>query len=235
LSIHLTSNSVQEGDLGQVDVPVTVVLTGATYLPVTVNTSWSEGQNSLPHAGALQFAPGETQKTFTVSYTANTTPEPNRTIYVTLSNPQNATLAASSTTVTIVDDDSPAVPVLNLFPSTTRVQEGDSGIRQIPVSVDVKGSIQAPVSVSYSWTDSSVGGGTPHTGTLQFLPGQRERFFDVSYTANETLEPDRTINITLSNATGATIGIAQATITITDDDAVPPPAGVPSRRRGVRH
>jgi len=233
LSIQLASSSIQEGDLGQVDVPIAVVLTGTTYVPVTVTAYWREGQNGPSHATALQFAPGETQKTFTASYTANTTPEPDRVIYLSLSGAQNATVPANPTTLTIVDDDSPTVPVLNLFPSATTVPEGNSGTRQIPVSVSVKGSIQQTATVAYSWTENSAAGAIPHTGTLQFLPGETQKIFDVSYIANTTPEPARTINVSLSNASGATIGIAQATITITDDDSPPPPT--PSRRRSVHH
>jgi hypothetical protein len=322
LSIVLPSSSVQEGDNGKVEIPITVKLTGATLLPVTVNAYWFEGEyTSVSNGSVLQFAPGETQKTFIVSYMANTTPEPDRILSMHLWNATNATassdpltltivdddfagvsvadasvvenagkvivplqlsrssskpvtvtyetrngtaLAGSDYTatsgtvtvtggssitipilddavaepikafevvltsvsggkldrataaITIVDDDSPtAQAVINLSPTVTVMQEGDSGSHDIPVDVTITGVTQQTVSVSYSWSEN---GGAAHTGTLQFAPGEARKSFNVSYTANTTPEPDRRIDIKLLNPSGATIAVANATITIPDDD-----------------
>lgn len=320
LSLQVPSSSVQEGDVGEVDIPITVKLTGATSLPVSVYWSWTEGYPA-GHYGVLQFAPGETQKTFTASYTANTTPEPDRTLTVYLGTATNATVATSSATITIVDDDFAGVSVgdasvvesagkvvvplqlsraslkpvtvtyetrngtaiagsdytatsgsmtvtpgssitipilndtvpepikefevvltsvnggkldrsvaavaivdddssagqavLNVSPSTTSVTEGDTGTHDIPVNITLTGATQQTVSVSYTWSEAAK---SPHTGTLQFAPGETQKSFNVSYTANTTPEPDRRISITLSNASGATIAVANATIAIVDDD-----------------
>ena len=57
-----------------------------------------------PAGAMLTFAPGETTKTISVTVNADTTPEPNETFFVTLSNPVNAVLARARAKVTIVDD-----------------------------------------------------------------------------------------------------------------------------------
>src|SRR5207248_3309066 len=57
LSLQLPSTSVSEGDGGQVGIPITVKLTGATSLRVTVNWYFSEGQYGAARTGELQFAP----------------------------------------------------------------------------------------------------------------------------------------------------------------------------------
>jgi hypothetical protein len=110
LSWQLPSTSVSEGDAGRVDIPITVKLTGATSLPVTVNRLFAEGLNGVYHTGELQFAPGETQKTFTASYAANTIPEPNRFLTLHLWNANHAALPADSR-ITIADDDFAGVSV----------------------------------------------------------------------------------------------------------------------------
>ena len=63
-------------------------------------------------SGTVTFAPEELQNTISVPLIDDGEREPNETFTVTLSNPQNATLAQSSATGTVRDNDQPPPPPL---------------------------------------------------------------------------------------------------------------------------
>jgi CSLREA domain-containing protein len=72
----------------------------------TTNGTAMAGSDYTATNGTLTFVPGETSKTFTVPIVDDTLGEPNETLTVTLSSPNNATLGAPDmATLTIVDDD----------------------------------------------------------------------------------------------------------------------------------
>lgn len=64
---------------------------------------------------------------------------------------------------------------------------------------------------------------TAATQTIQFIPGQTRRTFSVDVLADNSDEGDETFSVRLSNATGATISRAVATVTIRDRTS--PPGG----------
>lgn len=72
----------------------------------TVDGSATAGSDYAATTGTLSFAPGETQKTFTVAITADSLDEDEETFQVQLKNPMGAiTTLGQPATVTIGDDD----------------------------------------------------------------------------------------------------------------------------------
>jgi Tol biopolymer transport system component len=66
------------------------------------------------------------------------------------------------------------------------------------------------------------------SGTLHFAPGEGSKNINVPIIDDAYVEPDESFNVSLSNATGATLGGQQtATVTILDNDTSPPGAPVP--------
>lgn len=61
------------------------------------------------------------------------------------------------------------------------------------------------------------------SGTLRFAPGETSKTIDVPILGDLVLEPDETVELTLSNPGGAIIGAATALGTIRDDDDHTPP------------
>jgi hypothetical protein len=117
--------SIIEGNTGQTPLTVTVNINRApaageavTVNYFTVDGSAISNRDYVPAAGQLTFPAGSTVgQTFTVFIRANTTPEPNRTFIIFLTNPVNARVGNPvSATVTIVDDD-PPVPTSTPTPT----------------------------------------------------------------------------------------------------------------------
>ena len=88
-------------------VPFVVSLSAASAKTVTVDYATSTaggdtaaGGDFTETSGTLTFTPGQTRKTFTVPTVADDVDEENETFTVTLSNPNNATLAPGAATAT---------------------------------------------------------------------------------------------------------------------------------------
>jgi Calx-beta domain/Bacterial Ig-like domain (group 3)/IPT/TIG domain len=227
LSLQLPSASVPEGDAGRVDVPITVKLTGATSVPATVSWVFSEAQTGASRTGELQFAPGETQKTFTVSYTANTLPEPNRTITLHLFNPKNATASNDATNLTIVDDDFAGVSVADVS-----VNESAG---KVVVPLQLSRSSQKTVTVTYETRNGTALAGADYvvtTGTITVGQSSSITIPIVNDAFHESLEA---FEIVLTSVNGGKLERATAAVIVIDDDTGAPPPPATPRRRSAPH
>ena len=77
----------------------------------------------------------------------------------------------------------------------------------------------APVTVDWATADGTATAGSDYTaatGTLAFAAGETEKTVEVATTADAEAEAAETLALTLSNASGATIGNGGATGTVTD-------------------
>lgn len=101
---------IKEGNRGQKSAVFNVSLDSASDQPVTVHFATSNGtakasKDYKPASGQLTFNAGETIKSIRVPILGDTTPEPDETFTLSLSNPANASLGNSQATGTIVNDD----------------------------------------------------------------------------------------------------------------------------------
>jgi len=227
-SLQLPSASVPEGDVGPVEIPITVKLTGPTSLPATVSWYFGEGQSGAFRTGELQFAPGETQKTFTASYTANTLPEPNRDMNLHLFSPKNATASTDSVHITIVDDDFAGVSVADASVVETA--------GKVVVPLQLSRSSRKLVTVTYETrSGTAFAGGDYVTTTGTITVGQNSSITTpiIDDPFRETLEA---FEVVLTSVTGGKLDRSTAAVIIVDnDDSGPPPPPVPPRRRSAPH
>src|SRR3954447_4355223 len=199
---------------------ITVKRTGATNIAASVNYSTagggtaSAGSDYPPTSGTLNFAAGQTQKTFTVAITPDTTDEPNETVNLSLSNGATAELS-------IVDDDNPTESV-QFSDTSYSVNEADG---TATITVELSHALGVATTVHYATSDDSATAGSDYTaasGTLTFAAGETQKSFDVPILNPGTPDPedDEAITLTLTTpGTSLMLGDpSTATLTITDDD-----------------
>jgi hypothetical protein len=109
-SVSIGDVSAPEGNEGTTPFSLAVTLSAPARQAVTVDYSTADGSATAPSdyaaaTGTVTFGPGETTKPVVVGVVGDPVTEPDETFTVTLSNPRNATLAKSSGTGTIVDDE----------------------------------------------------------------------------------------------------------------------------------
>ncbi|MCB0932973.1 MAG: hypothetical protein KDB71_13895, partial [Mycobacterium sp.] len=132
----------------------------------------------------------------------------------TVSKWQNLITAAQST---------PTVSIAN-----ATVAEGNSGTSTLGFTVSLSQAASSPVTVGYATANGTATAGSDYTatsGTLTFAPGVTSQKVNVSVIGDTAVEPTETFTVTLSSPSGAKLGTATATGTITNDDVA---ASLPS-------
>jgi hypothetical protein len=199
----------------------------------TASGTATAGTDFAAASGALNWADGESgNKTVTIAITNDAAVEPAETFTVALANAAGAILGTPATvTVTINDDDVPPPGTLALSAATYSANEGQGSIT---ISVTRTGGTAGAASVNYAATAGTATAGADFTatsGTLNWADGDgAAKTFTVAILDDSVDEPNETVTLALSQATGATLGTpATATLTIVDNDA---PATTVVRARG---
>ncbi|HWS70541.1 MAG TPA: Calx-beta domain-containing protein, partial [Thermoanaerobaculia bacterium] len=234
LAFQSVSTSVPEGDDGLVDMPVTVKLTGATSLPVTARFSWTEGEFGASHLSVVEFAPGETQKTVVVSYAANTLPELDRKLAMSIFAPTNATIPVDRATITIVDDDFVGISVAD----ASAVESAGT----VTIPIQMSGVSRKQVTVTWETRNGTAFAGSDYvtrSGSITIdsnvTSGSNTRSISIPLLNDTSSESLETFEIVLTSVHGGKLDRATAAIAIVDDDAAVAPGPVPPRRRAAPH
>ncbi len=115
------------------------------------------------------------------------------------------------------------VPAIQFNGASFNVNEAD-GFATIDVTR--LGDTAAPATVNFTTTDGTASQRIDYTlaaGTLTFAAGQVNSSFNVLVINNVKVDGSRTVNLNLSNPTGAPLGTpASVVLTIADNDSVPP-------------
>jgi hypothetical protein len=223
------SSSSYNATEGQGPVGITAYLTGTPTQTVTVNYATSNGTGLAEidygaTSGTLTFGPGQTSATFTVpilddNQVGEASPE---TVNLTLSNPVGATLGTPSKATLDIVEDNDVLPTVQFSAATVNAGELQ-GTANVTVTLSPAGN--QSVTVNYATSDGTGLAGTDYgatSGVLTFSPGQTIANFQVSILddklPNET-SPE-TVNLTLSNPSGATLGSpSSAVLDINEDDS----------------
>jgi hypothetical protein len=208
---------------------ITVTRTGGSSGSVTVNFATSDGtanagSDYTATSGTLTFADGETSKTFTVPIIDDTLVEPDETVNLTLTSPTGGATLGNQTSATLTihsDDVAPAVLQFSAASYTVNENQGTATI-----TVTRTGDTSAAASVNFATSNGTATAGADYTatsGTLTFAAGDTSKTFTVPIIDDTLIEPDETINLTLTSPAGATLGTqSTATLTIHSDDVAQP-------------
>ncbi|MCA9047515.1 MAG: hypothetical protein KDA89_02230, partial [Planctomycetaceae bacterium] len=200
-----------------------VTLNAAPTSNVTVNYATASGtatsgSDFTAKTGTLTFTPtGALTQQITVATTDDTAVESAETFTVTLSGASGATIGTASGTGTINDNDTAALPVLSIGNAAAVTEGGTSTF-----TVTLSAAPTANVTVNFATAGGTATSGsdfTAKTGTLTFTPtGALTQQITVVTTDDTAVESAETFTVTLSGASGATIGTASGTGTINDND-----------------
>jgi chitinase len=189
----------------------------------TLNGSAKSTEDYVPAVGSLTFAPGETEKTVSVTIVGDTLHELTETITLQLSSPSGATILDGTATGTITDNDvdtSPStLPAITIEDYSTAEGNVDETHMRFVLTLS-KASTQT-ITVAYSTLDVTGTGGTDYevlSGVVTFAPGETRQTIHAHIYGDTVVEATETYKVVLSSPTNATIADGEAIITIQDDD-----------------
>ncbi len=197
----------------------------------TVNGSAIAGRDYTAASGQLDFADGETSKTFSVAISNDNVKENSETVVLRLSGLSGADAGTPlEATLTIADDnDLQTAGQFQMAASTLRVDE-NAGSAIVKVQ-RVGGSAGANV-VTYRTVNGSANGNAGASGdyvavvggTLQFADGETSKEITITINDDSLAEGDESFSIELSGVNGEAtlVGPTSTQVTIADDEA---PAG----------
>ncbi|MGC3971773.1 MAG: Calx-beta domain-containing protein [Pirellulales bacterium] len=205
----------------------TVTLSAASDRVVFVDWTTANGTAGASefdaNNGRLAFAAGETSRTIVVELVNDNVHEADKSFQITLSNPENATIAGSNSAVgTIVNDD--AVPTIRVVSAAASENVGFAEI-----IVELSHPSESSISVNWSAVDGTAESPDdydadvehPLSGTLNFAPGVTQRTITLPIINDLAEEADETVGIELSDPTGGTLAEdSDGTLTIRDNDRV---------------
>ena len=217
---------------------VTVLRSGNTSAPASVQfsddgtgTATGGGVHYSLTGGTLNFAAGETVKTFPVTITDNLTANaPNKSIVLRLANasPANSQIKTQTATLSIIDNEGPGT--VDFSSSSYTVLEG---AELATVTVNRVGASNLALSVDYATQAAVTDPATQVTDyapisparTLTFSPGEMAKTFQVAIVDDSLGEGAENVGLVLSNPKNLTAGAAPqlgpngpAQLTINDDD-----------------
>jgi CSLREA domain-containing protein len=118
-------------------------------------------------------------------------------------------------------------PVPTLSINSVSANEGNAGTTTIGFVVTLSAASTSTVTVDFATANGSATAGSdysPLSGTLTFAPGVTSQPVNVGVLGDTAPEGNETFVVNLSNAANATIGAAQGTGTIANDDVTGPTA-----------
>ena len=206
---------------------VSLRLNAASGSPVTVRFVATNGTalNGLDFVATnllVTFPPGQTNLSVSVRIIDDAIDELPETILLRLTSVTNGIFGLpTNATLTILDEDAPRIS----FAAASLPVFEDEGVAVIHVLLSKP--FLLPVEVDYTAFGGSAVPGVfgdylPANGRLTFPTNITERMFFVNLVNDNTVEPDKTIHLTLSGFSGALPGrFVEADILLWDDDGAP--------------
>jgi hypothetical protein len=146
-----------------------------------------------------------TTQTINLQIDYNPNPQPSSTVVITLANPTTGTLGSIITHVHTIVNKAPPMAKVQFNTDTSQDFED---VPALQVEVDLTSSSSKAITVDYQTSGTAIAGVnyTLNNGTLTFAPGQTTQFINGTILDDHIVDPDLTLNLTLSNPVGAVLG-----------------------------
>ncbi|HEX7314813.1 MAG TPA: Calx-beta domain-containing protein [Pyrinomonadaceae bacterium] len=230
-TVQFKRAAYEASESGSGTVTVTVTRTqGSTSGAASVDYATSDGVakvglDYVAANGTLDFAPGETVKSFDVQLLNDTIDEDTQGFNVTLNNPTGGVALGgnSTTSVNVLDDDRP--PVAEVDITGPIVAEGNTGTTPAVFKVRLNSVSERSISVSYSTINGTA---TPPqdyvavSGSLTFAPGETVKTVGVPVHGDVVPEPEENFFFRVdSPGEGGQVFSSSTSGQIFDDDGAP--------------
>ncbi|HYJ42632.1 MAG TPA: DUF1566 domain-containing protein [Steroidobacteraceae bacterium] len=129
----------------------------------------------------------------------------------------------------------PAIPP-QLSIGIVATAEGNSGVTNFVLTVTSSAAASSNLTATFTTADGTATAGSDYTagsGTLTIAAGSTAANITIAINGDAVFEADETFTVTLTGASGATLGTASAIVTIINDDAQPAPLGAGLNDTGV--
>lgn len=204
------------GTSGTTDAVFTLSLSSKSGRQLSVNFATADGTATAGSdyqsaTGTVVFNAGETSKTVTVLVNGDVIDEPIENFFLNLSGAVNATVADAQGMATIGNASSTGV---RFSAATYNALETDHAVQ---VTVTRLGNSSGAVSIEYGTSDGTAKESSDYTaalGSLSFGAGETSKVFTVLLNEDAFQEGNETINLKLSNPTGAAFIIGPSTATL---------------------
>ncbi|MBE9604195.1 pre-peptidase C-terminal domain-containing protein [Acetobacteraceae bacterium H6797] len=178
---------------------------------------------ALP-SGTITFAAGENQKLLTINVAGDTTSEPTETFLVNVVDPTNNN--AASATGTITNDDVGASSLAIAATSASKNEGNGNAVTAFTFTVTRSGDTTSAATAAWSVAGDGTfpanaadfQGGVLPSGTVSFAAGETSKVITVNVVGDNIIENNEAFTVTLSDASGATIGTATASGYIINDE-----------------
>ncbi|MEX0727988.1 MAG: Calx-beta domain-containing protein [Planctomycetaceae bacterium] len=215
----------REGDAGTKTATFVISLDTPSAKPISVDYATADnlavaGLDYTAKTGTVNFAPGETSKSITVTTLTDILSEYDEIFNVNLSSPVNADIGDGQGTGVIVDDD----PLVTMKIDDVSMTEGNAGDKIFTFVVSLSKVSGRTITVNYATQNGSATAGVDYTanaGSLTFNPGEIIKTIDVVVKGDVKHEANETFFVNLTNLVDANFADALAQGLITNDDALP--------------
>lgn len=182
----------------------------------TIGDTATEGEDYQGVHEHVVLQPGETEKTVSVTVIGDALPEQDETFGVTLSNATGAVVTAGTAVGTLGNDDT----LISVDDGSA--VEGTGEGTGAHVTVRLSAPVVIPVSFDVNFIDGTATAADrdfdayPRQATIP--AGSTSIDVPVAVNADDVIEPDEALTVTIGNVEGATPGDASAAFTILNDD-----------------
>ena len=223
VSVSIGDVMLAEGNSGNTMFAFPVTLSAPTDHAVSVTFSTADGTATAESgdyqgvAGEVVIAPGAAGQWVVVGVNGDVYNEDDETFTVSLTGVSGATIKQGIASALILNDD--AVPSLSI--ANASLAEGNSGSANMTFTVTLSAISGKTVTVNYATANGSALAPSDYkaaSGVLSFAPGTATKTIEVPIVGNTIDSANKTFTIDLSMPGNATLGTAQATGTIIDDD-----------------